>query len=392
MTPFASVPARPRIKRSVDILAGTDGSLRLVRPAAEHDLEILDPPPGLAELLALMDGTRTIPQLAAHGPAAGPAMAREAAGALSAAGLLEDPDHPALAALAPDDLDRYDHQLQYFEEISPPGASGATAQHCLKEASVVVVGLGGLGSWLAHALACSGVGRLELHDGDTVELSNLSRQILYGQADVGQPKAPAARRRLQALNPAIEIRSSDQRLSSPRDLSEAVRGASFVALCADWPPHEIAHWASRACFEHGIPFAGAGITAPLVRIGPTFVPGTTSCLACHEQALREADPSLDLLIAHLAARPSDAPVTAPACALAAGILASDIVHQLTGLAEPSTLGAALTLDLRASRPAIERTPSPGCEECQRWMSEPRNRDVDGPRHASGPARLRRAGS
>lgn len=91
---------------------------------------------------------------------------------------------------------------------------GIGGQRRLNNARVLIVGVGGLGSPAALYLAAAGVGHLGLCDADTVSVSNLQRQILYIEAEVGQPKAECAKRRLQALNPNIDITTYQTRLSS----------------------------------------------------------------------------------------------------------------------------------------------------------------------------------
>ncbi|MBE7440146.1 MAG: HesA/MoeB/ThiF family protein [Spirochaetales bacterium] len=93
---------------------------------------------------------------------------------------------------------------RYQRQIVLPGM-GERGQQKLKEASVLIVGLGGLGSPLALYLAAAGIGKLGLVDGDQVEVSNLHRQILYSTEDAGKPKVQAAAARLQRLNPHLQI-------------------------------------------------------------------------------------------------------------------------------------------------------------------------------------------
>src|ERR1044071_4871422 len=83
--------------------------------------------------------------------------------------------------------------------------SGGAGQEKLKAARVLVIGAGGLGSPSALYLAASGVGTIGVIDCDTVDMSNLQRQVIYDTASVGTPKATAARERLLALNPQIEL-------------------------------------------------------------------------------------------------------------------------------------------------------------------------------------------
>lgn len=111
------------------------------------------------------------------------------------------------ASLSPDELVRYGRHL------SLPGV-GLEGQEKLKAASVAIVGLGGLGSPAAMYLAAAGVGTLGLIDGDQVDLSNLQRQVLYGDSDVGVRKVDVAARRLSQMNPAVVLRPYPWRLDS----------------------------------------------------------------------------------------------------------------------------------------------------------------------------------
>lgn len=119
------------------------------------------------------------------------------------------------------ELARYDRHI-----IIPD--FGMEAQQKLKAARVLVVGSGGLGSPLLLYLAAAGVGTIGIVEFDTVDDSNLQRQVLYGQEDVGRLKADAARARLESLNPYIHIRVHHTRLTSENAL-DIVREYDVVA-------------------------------------------------------------------------------------------------------------------------------------------------------------------
>ena len=106
-----------------------------------------------------------------------------------------------------------DELLRYSRHILLPEV-GLSGQKKLRRAKVLVVGTGGLGSPTALYLAAAGIGEIGLVDFDTVDLSNLQRQILYTTPDVGQPKLAAARARLSAMNPTIRIVPHEARLTS----------------------------------------------------------------------------------------------------------------------------------------------------------------------------------
>ena len=111
------------------------------------------------------------------------------------------------AGLRPNELARYGRQLTLPE-------FGLEGQQRLRAARVTIVGLGGLGSPAALYLAAAGIGTLGLVDGDLVDVTNLQRQVLYDDADVGSAKVEVASRRLARMNPEVQIRSFATRLDS----------------------------------------------------------------------------------------------------------------------------------------------------------------------------------
>jgi sulfur-carrier protein adenylyltransferase/sulfurtransferase len=106
-----------------------------------------------------------------------------------------------------------DEVRRYARHIILPGIGG-DGQRKLMDASVLVIGAGGLGSPAAMYLAAAGVGTIGLVDFDRVELSNLQRQLLHDTDDVGRPKVDSARDRLNELNPNVDVRTHPVLLSS----------------------------------------------------------------------------------------------------------------------------------------------------------------------------------
>jgi molybdopterin/thiamine biosynthesis adenylyltransferase/rhodanese-related sulfurtransferase len=113
--------------------------------------------------------------------------------------------------LSPAELERYSRHLS-LPQVGPAG------QEKLKQSSVLLVGVGGLGSPAALYLASAGVGRMGLVDFDRVDSSNLQRQVLYGNRDVGRLKVEAAADRLGDLNPHVDIRPYNLRLGASNAL------------------------------------------------------------------------------------------------------------------------------------------------------------------------------
>ena len=118
------------------------------------------------------------------------------------------------AELSSTELQRYARHLAMPE-------FGIEAQRRLKAASVLCIGAGGLGSPVTMYLAAAGIGRIALMDEDCVERSNLQRQVLFGEADIGSPKIEAAARRLQQINPHLQLEVHQQRFMAANAMAMA---------------------------------------------------------------------------------------------------------------------------------------------------------------------------
>ena len=127
--------------------------------------------------------------------------------------------------MTPEQLERYARQTRLAE-------IGIEGQQRLLDSHVLIVGLGGLGSPAAMYLAASGVGTLVLSDFDRVESSNLQRQIVHREADIGEPKASSARRTLREINAECEILIRDWQLDE-NELRREIAAADLVLDCTD---------------------------------------------------------------------------------------------------------------------------------------------------------------
>lgn len=125
-----------------------------------------------------------------------------------------------------------DHELlRYNRQILLPSWD-LLAQERLRAARVLVVGLGGLGCSLAQTLAVAGVGELVLADFDVVELTNLQRQVLHAEADIGRAKVDSAADALHVLNPLVTVRTVAERLDAG-NLEQILLNIDVIADCCD---------------------------------------------------------------------------------------------------------------------------------------------------------------
>ena len=186
---------------------------------------------------------------------------------------------PAVAGgseLSSKELDRYSRQVM-LEEI------GYQGQLKLKDAKVCVVGVGGLGNPITTKLVAMGIGKIRIVDRDVIELSNLHRQTMFDESDVGEIKVEVAARKLQKLNPDVQIEALPLSVNDYNAL-EVVDGCDVVIDALD--SVNARYSLNKACVEKGIPFvtgAAVGVSGQAF----TVLPKQTACYHCMFPALDE---------------------------------------------------------------------------------------------------------
>jgi len=241
--------------------------------------------------------------------------------------------------------------LRYSRQLLLP-AIDLEGQEQLGASTVLVLGLGGLGAPAALYLAGAGVGTLLLADDDPIDLSNLPRQVLYSEGDLGEKKSVAAKARLAAQNHAITLEALPRLTGAA--LREAVTRADLVLDCTD-------HFAIRdelngVCLATGTRWVSAAAlrtAGQLMAFDPRD--GQSPCYRCLWPELPEQDGDAC----------AEAGVLGPVVGLLGVLQALEAVKWLTGHA-PSALGAVLSfegLSLELHRFALKRRAQ--CSACGR---------------------------
>ncbi|HEY1151442.1 MAG TPA: HesA/MoeB/ThiF family protein [Pseudoduganella sp.] len=149
-----------------------------------------------------------------------------------------------------------DNQLLRYSRHILLDEIGIEGQQKILEAKALVIGAGGLGSPAAMYLASAGIGQLTIIDNDTVDLTNLQRQIAHTTARVGRAKAESARETLHAINPDIRITALVERADDAR-LAELVSQHDVVLDCTD--NFKTRHAVNRACVAHKVPLVSGAV-------------------------------------------------------------------------------------------------------------------------------------
>jgi len=209
---------------------------------------------------------------------------------------------------------------------------GATGQARLRDASVLVVGAGGLGSPVLQYLCAAGVGRLVIVDHDRVEESNLHRQPIYRVADIGALKAEAARAALLAANPQVRIEAVCERLT-PANAPRLVASADLVVDAAD--SFAVTYVVSDECLRVSKPLISASVLGLSGYVG-AFCGGAPSYRAVFPEMPRQAGSC------------ATAGVLGTAVGVMGALQAQMVLSCLLGL-DPPVLGQLVTVDFRTLR-------------------------------------------
>ena len=246
-----------------------------------------------------------------------------------------------------------DNQLLRYSRHILLSEMGIEGQERLLAAHALVIGAGGLGSPAAMYLASGGVGRITLADGDSVDLTNLQRQILHTTAAVGRAKAYSAKDTLAQINPEVEVAAIPERLEGER-LAQIVASADIVLDCSD--NFATRHAVNRACFKYRKPLvSGAGARFDGQVSVFDLRQGDAPCYNCLFPEDAETEETRCAVMG----------VFAPLTGIIGAVQAAEALKLLAGAGE-SLNGRLLLFDcLRMEWRSIRLTKDPACKVCGR---------------------------
>ncbi len=265
--------------------------------------------------------------------------------------------------LSPQSFDFTDDRIErYSRNMILPGVGGK-GQRRLAGAKVLVVGAGGLGSPCAFYLAAAGVGQIGIVDSDTVDLSNLQRQILHSTSDLGRPKVESAKETLTALNPDVQVNLVPDRINAD-NARTIVEPYDVIVDGADNFPTR--YLMNDVCVLLEKPLVHAGVYQFEGQI-LTILPGQGPCYRC---IFREPPP----------------PGTVPSCqeggilGAVAGVLgslqAAEALKLILGL-DDALVGRILVFDILHMRPRVVKIPKAAdCPICGKNPSITELQDIE----------------
>ena len=245
--------------------------------------------------------------------------------------------------LTTDERKRYDRQIM----IRGLGEDG---QEKLKQAKVIIAGSGGLGSPAAIYLAAAGVGTIRIVDHDRVELSNLNRQVLHWDRDIGRNKVDSAAEKLRQLNRGIKIEAIEETINEA-NIQQLVAGFDLIVDAMDNLPTR--YLLNRAAIENHIPFVHGAVYG-LEGRAMTIIPGKTACLRCVYRGLIPEEKF---------------PVIGVTPAVIGCIQATEVIKYIVGIGKLLTNRLLVYdgLNMKFTELAVRKDPN--CEHCSHSIVE-----------------------
>lgn len=174
--------------------------------------------------------------------------------------------------------ERYSRSSAYYCMV---GAKPENVQAKLSQSTVGVIGCGGIGNYISYMLATSGVRNIVLVDNDEIELSNLTRQFLFCESDIGKKKIDVLERELKKRNKLTNIIKCPLNINRKEDFYKIEPGVDLFVLSADTPA-EIINWMNWYAVKEKTPYINIGYINDISVVGPFYIPGETACFECDQ--------------------------------------------------------------------------------------------------------------
>ncbi|MDY6917850.1 MAG: HesA/MoeB/ThiF family protein [Chloroflexota bacterium] len=244
---------------------------------------------------------------------------------------------------------------RYARQIGIPGFN-VEGQEKLKQARVLVAGVGALGTVVAAYLAAAGVGHIRIVDGDAVELSNLNRQILHWTRDIGRKKTESAGEKLGQANPCVQVETVAERIAED-NVARLSNGCDAIVDAVD--DYDTRYLLNRVALERGVPFIHGGVHGWEGMV-TTILPEETACLRC---VFPEPPPTATV------------PVLGAVAGVVGCVQATEVVKYITGLGEllANRLVVFDGIDLRFREVRLRRDPR--CVDCSSARGGQRASDI-----------------
>lgn len=332
-------------------------------------LTLEDPDGAVADLVALLDGSRETEAVHTALTERHPALSRadldQALADLDDARLLHDAD-ASREGLTDQDCERWSRNLGFFETYATMDHSKYAYQRAIRDTRVAMLGVGGVGSHVLMDVVATGFRDIRIVDFDTVELSNLNRQVLYSEQDIGQSKTELAAAWVKRYDSDVTLDVVTRKLMSADDVYDVVHDRDIVIAAIDRPKTRALTWLNEGCLRAGAALVTGGVDTQRA-VHFTVLPGVSGCVECWKTAAHVSDPTAHAI--HLEQRAQedagqrfgeDMAAFDGLVALQTAFLVGELVRLATGVTTPLSVGRLLQVTFQA----------PILAERESWLRDP----------------------
>lgn len=253
-----------------------------------------------------------------------------------------------ILSIEPDSRDvysRYDRNLLYYDLV---GYDAIKVQSKLSQSRIGLLGMGGIGNWVASGLIGAGFESMTLIDFDQIEMSNLTRQILFTEHDIGRRKIDAAAERLRQMNTDTAVEAVYCEITNLASVDAAIPSDLDLLVVSADSPSNIHALVDQVCYQKKIPYIRAGYRNSRGSVGPLIVHGQSACYECFKSQERERLERESAAITQIKAtfsRHYQAPSFGAMNAVVGSLAVAEIMKFVGGFGSCQTLSTEININL-----------------------------------------------
>ncbi len=331
----------PKLNSSISVVKISDHILEFFKSNTRTQVRIKVNDDSILEIVNSLDGTRTIEEIAKDHNVSVDTLIK-LLNFLATKGILDSTEPK-------DDFDQYNRfrrVIHFFSEYASSHEDLVAMWRRIRSGTVLIIGIGAVGSWVACNLAQSGVCSLILMDKDIVDQTNLHRQFGFCENDIGKYKVDVLAERLAEFNPLIHIKKHREYLTENELYVFDNEKIDLIINCADKPSVDMTSmWVGEYAMKRNIPhIVGGGYNLHLSLIGQTVLPGQSACVRCFQKSLDEENRIDPEKVKKLAVKNRKIGSFSPMCSLIASMVGMESLKVLAGIT-PSNLNRRGEFDI-----------------------------------------------
>ncbi|MCW5589338.1 MAG: ThiF family adenylyltransferase [Legionellales bacterium] len=349
--------SRPILKAMVEYYTSEDKIYFFKSPGTA--IELGDSKGFIKTVCQLLDGKKTVKEIEEilnHTHPKEVSYLNDLLTSLDKAYLLEDNVILNSKEFSPYEIERWERNIEFFGAYTSSSHNKFNYQKKLQNTKVTLLGLGGAGSHILYELAALGIHQIQAVDFDKIELSNLNRQIIYDESDVGLRKVDIAKRKIKAFLPNAKLNFINIKISSNDDVSNIISGQEFVISVIDQPRNQILNWVNQACINEKVPFICGALDWKYCFFY-SVIPGKSGCIECWKNSARESGTLFLDFIENDNFVSSRIPniTIAPLVSILTGLMLSEFIKITTDILAPNALGNLIVYDFQSNKLLVKET-------------------------------------